>query len=205
MEKTSLPQGVILLTPDQVRSRFANSDIRIDVSKLGQAKRGDYLRLAIEWPAEPKPASEFITAMVKDASPQLQQAGLLKIRILSKPEHPEKHSLHYGDDLTIQQSWVLEHAPADNDEQRQRTAYLLEDMKPITPQPGKPYWTRNGSIAVIWTTLTDTEGGYLLGECSGMRDVQWSLNGTHRGTPIRAQDPGLDIVKDPSASELTTK
>ena len=148
--------------------------------------------MLIEFPLGDGRSNEFLTAMVNQVSGEL-----LKCRILSKPEYSVMHSLRYGDDLTVNAAYILEHTKATEDE-KLKTAYLLEDMKPMTPIVGKPLWTRNGGVANVWTLLTDAQGAYYLGEVSGVRDVQWKPDGSHRGG-----DPGLDIVKDPSASELT--
>jgi hypothetical protein len=191
MEKATLATGVVLLTQDQARSRHPN--VKIDVGNLGMAQRGDWLRMLIEFPLGDGRADEFLTGMVKEPG----NGTVLKCRILSKPEYSTVHGLRYGDDLTVHVMHILEHTKASEDE-KIRTAYLLEDMKAIQPTPGKVYWTRNGGVANIWTLLTDTQGAYYLGEVSGVRDVQWKLDGSHR-----AGDSGLDIVKDPTASELT--
>jgi len=200
MEKQTLPAGVTLLTQDQARSRHPN--VKIDVGNLGRAQRGDWLRMLIEFPLGEGRADEFLTAMVKELPFSTEGFGvktnsLLKCRILSKPEYSSVHSLRYGDDLTVGTGYILEHTKATEDE-KIRTAHLLEDMKPIQPTPGKIYWTRNGGVANVWTILTDAQGAYYLGEVSGVRDVQWKPDGSHR-----AGDSGLDIVKDPTASELT--
>ena len=191
MEKLTLPAHVALLNQDQARARHPN--VKIDVGNLGRAQRGDWLRMLIEFPLGDGRSDEFLTAMVK----QPGDGVLLKCRILSKPEYSSVHSLRYGDDLTVGTGYILEHTKATEDE-KLRTAHMLEDMKPMTPLVGKPLWTRNGGVANVWTLLTDAQGAYYLGEVSGVRDVQWKPDGSHRGG-----DPGLDIVKDPSASELT--
>ena len=193
VEKQTLPVNVTLLNQDQARARHPN--VKIDVGNLGRAQRGDWLRLLIEFPLGDGRANEFLTAMVKEPG----GGAVLKCRILSKPEYSSVHSLRYGDDLTVGVAYILEHTKATEDENI-KTAYLLEDMKPMVPVIGKPLWTRNGGVANVWTLLTDAQGAYWLGEVSGVRDVQWKADGSHRGG-----DPGLDIVKDPSASELTEK
>ena len=190
VEKQTLPHNVTLLNQDQARSRHSN--VKIDVGNLGRAQRGDWLRMLIEFPLGDGRSNEFLTAMVNQVSGEL-----LKCRILSKPEYSVMHSLRYGDDLTVNAAYILEHTKA-TEEEKLKTAYLLEDMKPMAPVVGKPLWTRNGGVANVWTLLTDAQGAYYLGEVSGVRDVQWKPDGSHRGG-----DPGLDIVKDPSASELT--
>lgn len=190
VEKQTLPPNVTLLNQDQARSR--HPDVKIDVGNLGRAQRGDWLRMLIEFPLGDGRSNEFLTAMVNQVSGEL-----LKCRILSKPEYSVMHSLRYGDDLTVNSAYILEHTKA-TEEEKLKTAYLLEDMKPMAPVVGKPLWTRNGGVANVWTLLTDAQGAYYLGEVSGVRDVQWKPDGSHRGG-----DPGLDIVKDPSASELT--
>jgi len=199
VEKQTLPPNVTLLNQDQARARHPN--VKIDVGNLGRAQRGDWLRMLIDFPkgenaTGPLRGDEFLTAMVKTVS---DGGALIKCRILSKPEYSLIHSLRYGDDLTVHAMHVLEHTKATEDE-KLKTAYLLEDMKPMPPVVGKPLWTRNGGVANVWTLLTDAQGAYYIGEVSGVRDVQWKPDGSHRGG-----DPGLDIVKDPSASELTEK
>ena|SRR5579871_5436509 len=188
-EKNALPSGVILCTQDQARARYPN--VKIDVGMLGNARRGDWIRLLVDWPDGSARSNEFLTAMVKEITQAQMASGLIKCRILSKPEHPEKHSLKYSDDITVSVSHVLEHSKATDDQVR-TTAHLLDDLKPMAPLAGRNYWTRNGSEAQIWTTMQDERGVYLLGQCAGLRDVQWNQDGTHRGGMAE-----LDIVKDP--------
>jgi hypothetical protein len=194
VEKNSLPPNVFLCSQDQALSRHPT--VKIDVGSLGQATRGDWIRLLIDWPEDDGRSNEFLTAMIKEVTPAMQTAGLLKCRILSKPERPDKHTLKYGDDLTIGIGYVLEHSKS-QDEARSRTAYLLEDIRPINPMVGRKYWTRDGSSAMIWTMLQDQSGAYLLGEADGVRDLRWNLDGTSRSAAY------LDIVKDPKNSEVT--
>ena len=170
MEKQTLPANVTLLNQDQAQARHPN--VKIDVGNLGRAQKGDWLRMLIEFPLGDGRANEFLTAMVKDTA-----AGLIKCRILSKPEYSSVHTLRYGDDLTVGVAYILEHTKATEDE-KLKTAYLLEDMKPMTPVVGRPLWTRNGGVANVWTLLTDAQGAYYLGEVSGLRDVQWKPDGS---------------------------
>lgn len=193
MEKVTLPANVILLTQGQARAR--HPEVKIDVGNLGRAQRGDWVRMLIEFPLGDGRANEFLTGMVKEPG----NGTVLKCRILSKPEYSAVHTLRYGDDLSVGAAYILEHTKATEDE-KLKTSHLLDEMKPIQPTPGKIYWTRNGGVANVWTLLTDAQGAYYLGEVSGIRDVQWKPDGSHRGG-----DSGLDIVKDPSASELTEK
>jgi hypothetical protein len=211
MEKT-LPMGVTIPDGSMAMSMFppktdANGNVISGVilknGTLERARRGDWIRFLLVFPqgsAESvKREHEFITAMVSSVS-----GAAVKARVLTNPEQSGKHGLKYGDDVTLSFSQILEHVSAAEGES-ERTAYLLTDLRPISPLIGRTYWTRDGATALIWTQLSDQAGMYLLGEISwpagfsraGERDIQWHLDGRHRRGNV-----GLDIVKDPSESEV---
>jgi hypothetical protein len=181
------------------------SGVILKTGTLERARRGDWVRFLLTWQAEfegkLKLQHEFVTAMVS-AVPGT--SSLIKVRILANPEQSTKHGLKYGDDVTLSLSQIIEHVAAAEGE-TERTAYLLTDLQPIAPIAGRAYWTRDGATAMIWTQLADQTGQYFLGEISwpagfskaGERDIQWNTDGRHRQG--RA---GLDIVKDPSQSEV---
>lgn len=197
MEKPSLPAGVFFCTIDQATAR--NPKLQIAIAGLGQARRGDWVRLLVDYPDKDATSGrsfEPVTAMVKEATPELHQRGLLKIRVLSTPERSDIHTIRYGDDILVQQSWIFEHSKSTDDNVR-TTRHFLEDMQLVEPQPGKRYWTRDGREAVIWTLMTDAQGAYLLGEVNGQRNIEWLPSGAHR-TGLT----DFDIVKDPTASEI---
>ncbi len=227
MDKT-LPPNVSIVSLSEATGILPGLEPR--VGNLDKAKRGDYIRLLLKFPNPPvtyrdkddierqvttyteivdekpverplpKNGHEFLTAMIT----QVFATGLIKCKVLANPSHAGVHGVHYGDDLTIQQAYVIEHtvsAPGEAD----RTAHLLAELRPIAPAPGRTYWTRNGATAKIWTAQQDANGSFLLGEVSwpsglgqaGQSNVQWCPDGKHR-----QGDPGLDIVKDPSVSEV---
>lgn len=209
MEKLTLPHNVTLC--DRQRAVELIPDFRVKVDQVGSIKRGDWVRIMVEWQWQGKAPCEFITCLVSGVTPNAQ-GSLIKCRVLSQPDYTDKHSLRYGDDLVISPRHILIHDPMPTtamdgkgnyynltpEQLEHNIATLLGGpAEPIAPTPGKQYWTRNGSIADVWTVLSDSHGDYFLGQAGGIRDIQWSTDGRHR-----QGNADLDIVKDPTASEV---
>jgi hypothetical protein len=213
MEKTSLPQGVTLA--DRSRAHELVSDFKPQIDHLGILKRGDWIRLLIEWVLGQPPAysdqhgCEFLTCLVSSVA-----NGLIKCRVLCAPTFTEHHTLKYGDDLTVSPRHVMLVDPlpttaADgkgnvyplSPEQMERNIRILlaGPAEPIVPSPGGRYWTRNGMVANVWTILTDpqTQQVYFLGEAGGQPNIQWAPDGRHRGG-----NTDLDIIKNPDQTEV---
>jgi hypothetical protein len=195
MVEKILPAGVTILDINLATGKVPG--LQLKIADLDKAKRGDWIRLVLAFPGKDGPQTEFLTCMIASKGAN----GLIRCRVLSTPENSSVHTVKYGDDLTVSERYIVEHSLATSSEV-ETTAYLLEDAKPIVPTPGRPYWTRDGATAIVWTTLSDDKGPFFLGEISwpggigrqGQRDVQWAMDGRHRGG-----DSGLDIVKDPTA------
>jgi hypothetical protein len=206
-EKLTLPQNVMLC--DRQRAQSLIRDFHPHIDQVGTLKRGDWIRCLIEWQERGEVRCEFISCIV---SAVFQANGLLKCRVLQNPEYSANHSLKYGDDLTLSLRHIMVHDPMPTTafdakgnaypltpEQLEHNVSTLlgGPIAPVAPVPGKQYWTRNGSVANVWTILQDTNGSYFIGEAGGVRDIQWTPEGKHR-----QGNADLDIVKDPSASEL---
>jgi hypothetical protein len=218
-EKLTLPQNVLLC--DRARAHDLIPGFQPKIDQLGSLKRGDWIRILVEWQNKAEVHCEFVTCMVSGVvRPQPipgqfgeSEALLVKCRILQDPMYKANHSLKYGDDLTVGTRHVLvvDPLPTTAVDQKGNTysltpaqiernvsMLLAGPASAIPPAPGKQYWTRNGTVANIWTILQDQAGqSYFLGEAGGVRDIQWSTDGKHR-----QGNADLDIVKDPTASEL---
>jgi hypothetical protein len=205
-EKQTLPQNVMLC--DRQRAQVLIKEFSPAVNTLGTLKRGDWIRALVEWQQSGEVRCEFLSCLVSQVTP----SGLVKVRVLSKPDYTLNHSLKYGDDLTLSMQHIVVHDPMPTmafdakgneyaltpDQLEQNIKTLLgAPAEAIPPSPGRQYWTRNGATAVIWTILQDEQGRFFIGEVGGIRDVQWFTDGKHRHG-----NPDLDIVKDPTASEL---
>ena len=193
MEKSTLPQNVMLC--DRERAIALIPQFKTQLDQVAQLKRGDWIRCLIEWQDAGEVRCEFLTCLVAALTP----SGLVKCRVLSNPDYKARHSISYGDDLTISTKHIVVHDPmpttaADakgntyplSQEQIERNILILlaPSAQPLAPSPGKQYWTRNGTTAQIWTMLQDTGGRYFIGEAGGIRDIQWTPEGKHRqGNP----------------------
>ena len=250
MSEKLLPPGVSIVDSSEAGSLIPG--FHLQVGQLNLAKRGDFVRLLLKFTetregAEPNlKAFEFITCVVTGKTGN----GLLRCKVYSKPEKTRFHGVDYGDELTLADRHVMSHEvssdkvisaiqpfltgvqpqpiPINAEDAKLRQA--TQNIAPLSPEPGKQYWTRNGTLVTVWTyqtqKITACRGctRQLLGSniqnemCPTLRTYHdWRelersvwLGGSADGAAIEWNSNGshaggirdLDIVKDPRANEV---
>jgi hypothetical protein len=210
MPEKTLPKGVVIVDSNEATGIVPN--LTLKVSQLEKARRGDFIKILIKFP-EPgatKPSLEHLTCVVAGRF----AGGYSKVRVYSRPELTHLHSIDYGDELTIQDRYVLAHEPS-NDKQRAAVEPFLtgiipepqpvnaEDQKlrdavkhypPLQPETGRQYWLRDGTLVQVFAYHAGTWIGNPVG---GGETLEWAMNGSSM-----TNNRELDIVKDPRASEV---
>lgn len=227
MAEKTLPPGVAIVDTNEASGLIPN--LSINVGKLDQAKRGDFVRLLLKFktpavpevpgegpnrpaipgvPENPK-ATEFVTAVVATRT----GGGLLKVRVYSKPRQTQFHAVTYGDDLTLNDRYVLSHEqstmelaqsleplltgvipqarPINAEDAGLRAA--TKNLSPLGPNPQQQYWLRNGVLVTVYMF----HAGVWVGAGQDGTNYEWLATGAHAGGQRE-----LDIVKDPRASEV---
>jgi hypothetical protein len=207
MEKTTLPPGVGFVLQGQLS--MYRPHFKLNVGNLAKAKRGDWIGLLIRFPLNTFPSGEQIYStefLSAEITAVVNDTGLVKCKILSNPVETSKHSLTYGDELTLAQAYILTYEES-TAQQVQQTEHLLTGVKPeakpinsedqklrdkaksmptVIPEPKKKYWLRNGTLVTVWTNY----GGEWIGVADDGTEMHWKQSGAH------ATDRDLDIVKD---------
>lgn len=214
MAEKTLPPGVAIVDTNEASGLIPN--LTINVGKLDQAKRGDFVRLLLKFktpataekPENPK-ATEFVTGVVSSRT----GGGLLKVRVYSRPEFSARHSVTFGDDLTLSDRYILSHeqstpaiaqevehvltgvipdaAPINAEDAKLREA--AKNLPPLGPNPQQQYWLRNGVLVTVYMF----HAGVWVGAGQDGTNYEWLATGAHAGGQRE-----LDIVKDPRASEV---
>jgi len=215
MPEKILPPGVVIVDTNEATGLIPG--LVINVGMLDRAKRGDFVRLLLKFRtpaslnfAENPKATEFLTAVVASKTP----AGRLKVKVFSRPEKTQFHSVTYGDDLTLSDRYVLSHESSSLSQVAEVEPFLTgiipisqpinaEDAKlraatqslpPLTPEPGREYWLRNGALVTVHAFHA---GVWIGSPVEGGATLEWSVSGAHAGG-----NRDFDIVKDPRASEV---
>ena len=214
MPEKILPPGVAIVDTNEATGLVPN--LGINVGNLDRAKRGDFVRLLLkfripptaETPENPK-ATEFITGVVSGRT----NSGLLKVRVYSRPEFTARHGVNYGDDMSLNDRYVISHesatdavakevehvltgvipqdVPINSEDAKLRNA--AKSLPPLAPNPQQQYWLRNGLLVTVYMF----HAGVWVGAGNDGSNYEWTATGAHSGG-VR----DLDIVKDPRASEV---
>jgi hypothetical protein len=221
-----LPPGVVIVDSGEATGLVPN--LPLSVAHLGNAKRGDFVRVVIKFsspaipgvpagsnpktqpaipevPANPR-ATEFITALIASKTPN----GLLKIKVYSRPQNTQYHSISYGDEMTISERHVITHEaspwamaqeiehvltgvlpeaqPVNAEDAKLRAA--VKDFPPLPPEIGGEYWLRNGVRVRIWGFHAGVWVGGPVSE-QITATFEWTALGAHAGG-----NKEMDIVKN---------
>lgn len=250
MSEKLLPPGVSIVDSSEAGSLIPTFTLK--AGQLNLAKRGDFVRLLLKFTetregSEPNPkATEFVTCVVTGKTGN----GLLRCKVYSKPEKTRFHSVDYDDELTLADRHVMSHEVSDDkiiaeiqpfltgvkpepipiNAEDAKLRQATQNLAPLTPEPGKQYWTRNGTLVTVWTY--QTQKIVLCGACNRQslgskvqnemcpvtrtyhnwveRERSVWLGGSSDGAAIEWNPNGshaagirdLDIVKDPRANEV---
>lgn len=173
MPEKLLPAGVSIVDTSEVGGLFPNFILKI--GQLNLAKAGDFVRLLLKFmvPVEgeaPRRDTEFLTAVITSKTGN----GLLRCKVYSAPEKTRFHAIDYGDELTVSDNYILTHEASSDQIVKDLQPFLTgvipepipinqEDAKlraatqhlpPLTPEQGRQYWTRNGTLVTVWTMQT---------------------------------------------------
>ena len=224
-----LPPGVVIVDSGEATGLVPN--LPLSVAHLGNAKRGDFIRLLVKFtspavpgfPAGPNPknqpaiaevpanprATEFITGVIAGKTSN----GLLKVKVYSRPRNTQHHSVTYGDELTIAERHVITHEVS-TPLQAQEVEHVLTG---VIPEP-RPINAEDAKLRAATQNLPplrpEAGGQYWLRNGTLVRIFAWHagvwVGGPEGGatlewTPLGEHAGGnreLDIVKDPRASEV---
>ena len=260
MPEKLLPPGVSIVDSSEAGSLVPNFHLQVgqlNLAKRGDFVRLLLKFTETREGAEPNlKAFEFITCVVTSKTaanglwPWIAMGPGLRCKVYSKPEKTRFHSVDYGDELTLAERHVMSHevstdkviaeiqpflsgvqpetVPINAEDAKLRQA--TQNLAPLMPEPGKQYWTRNGTLVTVWTYQTQkitacrgctrqllgsniqNEMCPTLGTYHDWREVERSvwLGGSADGAAIEWGANGahaggirdLDIVKDPRANEV---
>ena len=184
MPEKLLPAGVSIVDTSEVFGLVPTFILKL--RQLNLAKRRDFVRLLLKFmvPVEgeaPRRDTEFLTAVITSKTGN----GLFRCKVYSAPEKTRFHGVDYGDELTVSDNYILTHEvstdqivkdlqpfltgvipepiPINQEDAKLRAA--TQHLPPLTPEHGRQYWTRNGTLVTVWTHASRSA----CISCSGMR------------------------------------
>lgn len=221
MPEKTLPVGVVIVDSNEATGIVPN--LTLKVSQLDKAKRGDFVQLLLKFrvpyqnglPQAPKESERLTCVVVGRYSYQGgAKTGMLKVKVYSRPEMTQVHSIDYGDELTVGDRYVITHEsstpkqisevepfltgvlpenkPINAEDQKLRDA--VKNYPPLQPETGREYWLRDGTLVVVFAYL---KGVWIGRPVAGGEVLEWAMNGSSM-----TNNRELDIVKDPRASEV---